>query len=74
VSKVRVRLTCGDHVIELAPGDSCHFDGRVPHAIENRGSSSARVLIAMTPAAYEPMFRVQKTTVTPVTEVRQLTS
>jgi transcriptional regulator with XRE-family HTH domain len=70
----QVRLTCGDHIIELAPGDSCHFDGRVPHAIENRGSTSARVLIAMTPAAYEPMFRVQKTTLTPVTEVTQLTS
>lgn len=69
----QVRLTCGDHIIELAPGDSCHFDGRVPHAIENRGSTSARVLIAMTPAAYEPMFRVQKTTLTPVTEVTQLT-
>jgi transcriptional regulator with XRE-family HTH domain len=50
-----VRLNCGEHVIDLAPGDSCHFDGRVPHAIENRGASAARVLIAMTPAAYEPM-------------------
>jgi transcriptional regulator with XRE-family HTH domain len=53
----QVRLTCGEHVIELGPGDSCHYDGRVPHAIENRGTSGARVLIAMTPAAYEPMFR-----------------
>jgi transcriptional regulator with XRE-family HTH domain len=56
----QVRLTCGDHIIELAPGDSCHFDGRVPHAMENRGTGTARVLIAMTPAAYEPMFRVAK--------------
>jgi len=70
----QIRLTCGDHIIELSPGDSCHFDGRVPHAVENRGTTSARVLIAMTPAAYEPMFRVQKATVTPVTEVPQLTS
>jgi transcriptional regulator with XRE-family HTH domain len=56
----QVRLTCGEHVIDLAEGDSCHYDGRVPHAIENRGSTTARVLIAMTPAAYEPMFRVAK--------------
>jgi transcriptional regulator with XRE-family HTH domain len=68
----QVRLACGDHIIELAAGDSCHFDGRVPHAIENRGSTSARVLIAMTPAAYEPMFRVQKAAATPVAEVPQL--
>jgi len=54
----QVRLTCDRHVIELAPGDSCHYDGRVPHAIENRGPTPARVLIAMTPAAYEPMFQV----------------
>jgi transcriptional regulator with XRE-family HTH domain len=54
----QVRLTCGEHIIELAPGDSCHYDGRLPHAIENRGRGTARVLIAMTPAAYEPMFRM----------------
>jgi quercetin dioxygenase-like cupin family protein len=54
----QVRLTCGKHIIELAPGDACHYDGRVPHAIENCGPATARVLIAMTPAAYEPMFRV----------------
>lgn len=68
----QVRLTCGDHIIELGAGDSCHFDGRVPHAIENRGTTSARVLIAMTPAAYEPMFRVQKTSIAPAVEVSQL--
>ncbi len=56
-----IRLTCGEHVIDLAPGDSCHFDGRVPHAMENRGAVTARVLVAMTPAAWEPMFRVAKT-------------
>lgn len=53
----QVRLTSGEHVIELGPGDSCHYDGRVPHAIENRGATGARVLIAMTPAAYEPAFQ-----------------
>ena len=32
-----VRLTCGDHVVVLEAGDSCHYDGRVPHAVENAG-------------------------------------
>jgi len=55
----RVSLTCGEHVLMLEEGDSCHFDGRVPHAMENAGSGIAKVLIAMTPAAFEPMFRVR---------------
>ena len=55
----QVRLTCDPHVIDMTPGDSCHYDGRVPHAIENRGGTPARVLIAMTPAAYEPVFQVR---------------
>lgn len=54
----RVSLTCGEHVLVLETGDSCHYDGRVPHAVENAGTIIARVLIAMTPAAFEPLFRV----------------
>lgn len=54
-----VRLMCGEHVLLLEAGDSCHFDARVPHAVENSGTEPARVLIAMTPAAFEPMFRVR---------------
>lgn len=54
-----VRLVCGEHAVTLEPGDSCHYDGRVPHALENRGVLPARVLIAMTPAAFEPTFRVR---------------
>jgi len=53
-----VRVTCGQHVLLLERGDSCHYDGRVPHAVENAGTVTARVLITMTPAAFEPMFRV----------------
>ncbi len=55
----RVSLTCGEHVILLDAGDSCHYDGRVPHAMQNAGTGTAKILIAMTPAAFEPMFRVQ---------------
>ena len=51
-----MRLICGERVIDLAPGDSCHYDGRLPHAIENAGRGIARVLLAITPAAYEQGF------------------
>jgi transcriptional regulator with XRE-family HTH domain len=55
----RVRLTCGNHVLLLDTGDSCHYDGRVPHAVENCGSATARMLIAITPAAFQPIIRVR---------------
>ncbi len=55
----KVQLTCGDHSVILEGGDSCHFDGRVPHAFENCGTGTARVLIAATPAILEPSVRVE---------------
>jgi len=55
----RVRLSCGDHVLLLAAGDSCHYDGRVPHSIENCGTDWARVIVSITPAAFEPIMRVR---------------
>lgn len=54
-----VTLICGEHTVTLETGDSCHYDGRVPHAVENAGAAPARVLMAMTPAAFEPLFRVR---------------
>jgi len=54
----RLRLTFAKHVVVLEEGDSCHYDGRVPHSVENCGDGIARVLIAMTPAAFEPLIRV----------------
>lgn len=53
----RISLACGEHVVILEAGDSCHFDGRVPHSIENAGDVVARLLIALTPAAFEPLMR-----------------
>lgn len=55
----RVRLTCGEHVLVLETGDSCHYDGRVPHAVENCGTTTARVMISITPAAFEPIMRAR---------------
>ncbi len=57
----RIRVGCGQQTVVLETGDSCHYDGRVPHAIENCGPSPARVLIAITPAAFEPIIRVRET-------------
>jgi len=51
----RVTLTIEDRSLTLETGDSCHFDGRAPHALENVGPTTARVLIAITPAAFEPV-------------------
>ena len=56
----RVSLRCGDHHVVLEAGDTCHYDGRVPHAVENAGPTTARVLIAMTPAAFEPLMRTRE--------------
>ena len=58
----RVRLTCGSQVVILEEGDSCHYDGRVPHAVENAGDTLARVLLAMTPASFEPLIRTTEET------------
>jgi quercetin dioxygenase-like cupin family protein len=55
----RVTLTLGESTLALEAGDSCHFDGRLPHAFENAGATMARVLIAITPAAFEPVTQAR---------------
>ena len=52
----RVRLVHGEQELVLETGDSCHFDGRIAHSIENLDAAPARVLVAMTPAAFEPVL------------------
>lgn len=56
----QVSLLYEGQSIPLDEGDSCQFDGRVPHGVENRGTTTARVLIGITPAAFEPLFRVRE--------------
>lgn len=56
----QVRVSCGEHELILETGDSCHYDGRLPHAVENCGDSPARLIIAITPAAFEPIMRVRE--------------
>src|SRR5262245_44675011 len=55
----RVAVVGEEHRTVLELGDSCHYDGRSPHAIENVGDVPARVLIAVTPAAFEPSPRLK---------------
>jgi transcriptional regulator with XRE-family HTH domain len=55
----RIRVTCAGQVAELDEGDAAHFDGRAPHAVENVGNGTARLIIVVTPAAFEPMVRVK---------------
>ncbi len=48
----RVVLRQGDQSHTLEAGDSCHYDGRTPHTIRNAGPGTARLVVAMTPAAF----------------------
>jgi transcriptional regulator with XRE-family HTH domain len=48
----RVLLRQGEHSHVLETGDSCHYDGRATHTIRNAGEGTARLLVAMTPAAF----------------------
>ena len=42
----------GDQRFVLARGDSFHWDGSVPHRIENHGPEVARLLVARTPPGF----------------------
>ncbi len=55
----RIRVTCAGQSVDLESGDSAHFDGRAHHAVENIGEHTARLIIVVTPAAFEPMMRVR---------------
>jgi transcriptional regulator with XRE-family HTH domain len=46
VLRGRLRVTQGDHTIELGPGDYLRWDGSVPHEGEVIGDEEASVLIA----------------------------
>jgi transcriptional regulator with XRE-family HTH domain len=61
----RVRLLHGEQELLLETGDSCHFDGRIPHSTGNLGPAAARVLIAMTPATFEPVPLMDEPQVAP---------
>ena len=41
----RWRMTQGDHVVELGPGDYLAWDPTIPHDVENIGDEEGRILI-----------------------------
>lgn len=41
----RFRMTQGDHVIELGPGDYLAWDPTIPHDVENIGDEPGRLLL-----------------------------
>ena len=44
----RLRLSQGEHAVELEPGDYLVWDGGFPHYVENVGDGPARILIVTT--------------------------
>jgi transcriptional regulator with XRE-family HTH domain len=46
-----VRITHGEAAVVLRQGDAYHWDGSVPHTIENAGAVAARFVIALSPPA-----------------------
>lgn len=41
----RWRMTQGDHVVELGPGDYLAWDPTIPHDVENIGNEDGRILV-----------------------------
>jgi transcriptional regulator with XRE-family HTH domain len=48
----RITAVQGDQLFELEEGDSFHWDGSIPHRIENHGARPARLLVARTPPGF----------------------
>jgi transcriptional regulator with XRE-family HTH domain len=46
-----VQVSQGESSATLQEGDAYHWDGSVPHVIENHGPAPARLLVAMSPPA-----------------------
>ncbi len=47
-----IRAVQGDRVFVLEEGDSFHWDGSLPHRVENAGQVPARLLVARTPPGF----------------------
>lgn len=50
-----IRAIQGDRSFEVAAGDSYHWDGGIPHRVENAGTVPARILIARSPPGFLQM-------------------
>jgi transcriptional regulator with XRE-family HTH domain len=48
----KIRAVQADHAFEAGAGDSFHWDGTIPHQIQNIGAKPARLLVARTPPGF----------------------
>ena len=48
----RLRVTVGDEVVTLGPGDAYYFRSSQPHAFENPGSEPCELITACTPPSF----------------------
>ncbi len=47
-----VRVQVGDEFFDLEEGDTIYFDCGLPHRVENLGTSTARIISAITPPSF----------------------
>lgn len=47
-----VRVQVGDEFFDLEEGDTIYFDSGIPHRVVNLGTSSARIISAITPPSF----------------------
>ena len=45
-----IEVVYGDDIHMLHPGDSVHWDGRIPHLMRNPGDKPAKLIVARTPS------------------------
>ena len=48
----RIRAEQADNSFDAGEGDSFHWDGTIPHAIHNTGTTPARLLVARSPPGF----------------------
>ena len=52
-----VRFAVGGEAVDAGPGTTVFAPRQTPHSFEVAGESAARILVTVTPAGLEPMFR-----------------
>jgi len=50
-----IEVVYGDDIHKLGPGDSIHWDSRIPHMISNNASRPAKLIVARTPSGLMDM-------------------
>ena len=50
-----IEVVYGDDTHRIGPGDSIHWDSRIPHMLKNVGDTPAKLIVARTPAGLMDM-------------------